>query len=442
MEIQKFIAAVRGYASKSADDFEIFATVKDSVSYKSQNKSISPQASLEKVECGIRILKDGMIGNASITELSMEELETAIEKAKSSLIETKLKHFGPVSDLPKIGNYDSRIEYVISNPKLIRKLAEQMRDKLYIYASNLEGYEARVGVSKFTRAIATKSGSSISKSTMFFTNCEINSVDFEEIVLTKLPPRMTIASEMPLNLYKTILQKTASPKEASGNEIDAIFHPYCFEEIIREVLAEKLYASSDDERVKPGNTIASYNFTLIDDALNPTMPFSTPTDDEGYASTTKPIIEEGEFKQQLFDAMSALRQKKKLNSNGIRHPIGVESISEAPIRPELRNIIIKPGKKSVNELIKDTKEGITIKSLLGMHTSNKANASFMASVNIGNMIKNGSIVARLEQGGWNAGARLIDSDSGAGMLKSVELSRETINTGSAILPWVKAKIKI
>jgi len=191
-----------------------------------------------------------------------------------------------------------------------------------------------------------------------------------------------------------------------------------------------------------GEIVADKKLTIIDTGIKEGLLSSAPTDDEGTVSQENKIIENGVFKTFLYDVISALKAGKKPTGNGMRRPLLAEDDVEAPVRDSLRAFYIPPGEKPLAEMIGGIKKGVYIKAMLGLHTANKIMASFATGVYSGKSIEDGKYKRLLTPGMWNVSANIFDLDGRPGMLRDVELSRETFNTGSSILPWMKVKLRV
>ncbi len=99
---------------------------------------------------------------------------------------------------------------------------------------------------------------------------------------------------------------------------------------------------------KPGDKIGSEKLTLIDDALNTELPGSTGFDDEGVATYSKPIIEEGVFKTILHNSKTAAKTGMKSTGNA------------GWITPHPWNLVVAEGTYSLDELIGEVKKGILV----------------------------------------------------------------------------------
>ncbi len=446
MVLKEFADQVIKRALKLVDDIELCIHTGKSIEYEVNNEKISPSLGLGQASVGIRVLKNNMLGASAITRLDVEEAMLAVSKALTNLKPTVLTGFSAINDCRQIRNYDKNVLNIFNNPEKLRNVAESMQDNLYSVAKDVESFAAGVSASYSERCIATSQGAIVSQKSSFNAFADINSIDYDYIISYSLPDNFSKVKCLARNVYEHLPKKFITPNglNVRGKSVDVIFDPECFSAILRTLLSEKVYGSSKLAgltKFRPGQKIANEIFTLIDTGVEDELLSSTPTDDEGTCSHENVVIQDGIFKMFLYDKASALKDNAESTGNGMRRAILAEDSIEAPVRETLRGLKIKPGEVRLNEMINDTKKGVYIKSLMGLHGANKARASFVAGVHCGKSIVNGNMEHVLQPGAWNIGANLFNLKNEKGMLQTIELSKETLNTGSAILPWVKVKLK-
>jgi PmbA protein len=144
------------------------------------------------------------------------------------------------------------------------------------------------------------------------------------------------------------------------------------------VLTERLGEKVLDERV-----------TLIDDQMVDYAPGSHSVDAEGLPAATKPIFEDGVLRTFLFDLQTAGIMGAQPTGNAAR------GYASQP-RPGPANIRMAPGVVPVKELYANVKRGLLIDQALGAGQSNVLAGEFSVNVELGFLIENGEIVARVK----------------------------------------------
>jgi len=444
MELKKFTKELIEKTKDLVDDIELCISTGKSLEYEIKNKKIIVSLSLDNSSIGIRVLKEGKLGSSAITSLDVDEGLIAVKKALTNTKPTVLKQFSKIKNPPEIGNFDQAILDLFDNPVILRDIAEEMQKRIYDKANELESFEGAVVISYNERLIATKNGLSFSKETSFNAFAEINSIDFDFVINYSKPEDFEDVKNLGVKVYDNLLKDSVTPAEldVKDKELEVVLDPRCFESILRTLLGEKVYGSAKEHgltELEIGDLVASKILTIIDTGIKEELLSSSPTDDEGNSSKENILIENGVLNTFLYDAVSALKANKKPTGNGIRRPILAEDCAEAPIRESLRGLYVKPGNVSFKEMISNINKGIYVKTLMGLHGADKSRASFVAGIHIGKSIEQGKFVRLLAPGAWNLSGNLFDLDGKKGILKDIELTKETLNTGSAILPWLKVK---
>ena len=112
---------------------------------------------------------------------------------------------------------------------------------------------------------------------------------------------------------------------------------------------------------KEGSVIAAQIVTLMDDPLVPGGFGSRPFDAEGSASRTKAVIDKGVLTTLLHSRKTARKQGVEPTGNANR--MGYS----ATIHVGPTNMFLKPGEKTLEELMAEVGEGLVITSLSGLH---------------------------------------------------------------------------
>lgn len=108
-------------------------------------------------------------------------------------------------------------------------------------------------------------------------------------------------------------------------------------------------------------------------------------DSEGVPTREKSIIENGEFKTFLYNLKTAKKEERESTGNASGRGI-------SPI-----NLLVEPGEKSFEELLKELNNGIIITSLEGLHSgANPISGEFSLGAQ-GLKVENGKIIEGVEQ---------------------------------------------
>jgi PmbA protein len=131
-----------------------------------------------------------------------------------------------------------------------------------------------------------------------------------------------------------------------------------------------------------GEKIASERFTLLDNPLIDFSPASSRYDGEGVPRQITPLIENGVVKNFLYDLDAAAKAGARSTGNGPG--------------PSPTNWVVQPGETSLDEMVKNTREGLLVQSVLGLGQGNPMNGEFSLNVQEGYKIEDGRLVGRVK----------------------------------------------
>lgn len=130
--------------------------------------------------------------------------------------------------------------------------------------------------------------------------------------------------------------------------------------------------------------------TLYSDGTIDFAAGSAPFDDEGVEMKRIPLVKKGEIKNFYYDLQTAGIAGVESTGNGLR--VGLQS---SPV-PGISNLVMREGKVSFKEMIKDISEGIVIDQVLGLGQGNIISGAFSNNVQLGYKIEKGKIVGRVK----------------------------------------------
>jgi PmbA protein len=139
---------------------------------------------------------------------------------------------------------------------------------------------------------------------------------------------------------------------------------------------------------KLGQKVFDKKLSLCDDPTLAFRPHSRPGDDEGVASRRTPLIEQGIVSNFLYDLQTAALAKTKSTGSASR--------SGGLPAPAASSFIIAPGETTMEEMVKDIKEGLVIEQLMGAEQGNILGGDFSGNVLLGYKVESGKIVGRVK----------------------------------------------
>lgn len=192
------------------------------------------------------------------------------------------------------------------------------------------------------------------------------------------------------NLIKDIKMalKQAKKEKLETKKYDIIVDSTVMKSILSNFI-DMLSATNIRQKIsclegKLNEKVFSDKLTIIEDPKNDDYPGATTFDDEGTETKKKEIIKDGVLKTYLYNIKEAKEQNQKTTGNGY------SSIST-------RNMYIKSGDKTLEEMMKKLKNGIYITDCMGsMNTAINPNTGNISLQVFGFIIENGEIKCGFE----------------------------------------------
>jgi PmbA protein len=143
---------------------------------------------------------------------------------------------------------------------------------------------------------------------------------------------------------------------------------------------------------KVGEQIMDPRINIDDDGLYGRMPGTQPVDDEGITSQVTPLIKNGVLMGFIHDLHTAKKMGVQPTGNGMR-----AGLAGNP-RAGYSTLVLRPGDKSLDELIAGIKKGVLIDQIMGAHQASPFSGDFSVSINLGYVIEDGKIIGRFKDG--------------------------------------------
>jgi PmbA protein len=141
-----------------------------------------------------------------------------------------------------------------------------------------------------------------------------------------------------------------------------------------------------------GEEIADERLSITDNPLMDYASSSGKYDDEGVPRQITPLIENGVVRNFLYDLDTAGRAGTKSTGHGTdRH-----DLDKTPVGCMPTNVVIEEGDVSYEEMVKNTKEGLLVRDVMGLGQGNPISGEFSLNVQLGYKIENGEIVGRVK----------------------------------------------
>lgn len=440
-ELASFAQELARRGAEHSDDVEVLVTRRDAVSFAIENRTLSPELKLGRLQVGLRALKGGKLAVAATTSLSVDENLAALKAALGAGRPAKVASFSAHRLAPSARGYDPALARFLREPRSVQELAVQVRDRAFAAAKDrpwVEGIEGRVTAQAAWTAIATRAGAGASLHNALSAMVEVNSARTEREVLRHLPADDSLLRDVGARAVRNFPEKRVAPDELGlgpAARVAALLEPELVEQLFRYPAHEKFLASSlasGQASQKPGDEIADPRVRLLDTGRPDEL--ASDFDDELVPRGETELIARGRFGGYVTSHASAAATGLPETGNGARFPLLAEDLNEAPVRDKLLGLAMDPGTRSADELLASTELVIVPRALLGIHGADRARTAFSVTVADGVAVKNGKVVGQLAPGRWNISGRVLPGDGQPGILQRAEPSRERRFTGSAVMP--------
>jgi len=158
--------------------------------------------------------------------------------------------------------------------------------------------------------------------------------------------------------------------------------------IFEAVNGDSVYRGASYLAGRLGEKIAGENITIVDDGTLPGLFGTSPFDSEGVASRKTVVVEQGVLKSYLLNTYTAKKLGLHTTGNASRGLAGTPGIAPG-------NFFLKPGAKSLQEIIADIKEGLLVTEFLGFGV-NLVTGDFSRGAS-GLWIENGELTFPVEE---------------------------------------------
>jgi PmbA protein len=203
--------------------------------------------------------------------------------------------------------------------------------------------------------------------------------------------------ELGTNASSRAIESLGAKKLEKKIECPVIFENASFSEFLSQIFAHNVSALNVQEdrtvyKEKLNEQIASQQITLVDDGTLSDGFNTTPFDHEGVPRQRIIIVEKGVLKNFIYDNYTAKREEGESTGNALREAFGLPKFAVQP-KPGLSNLVLKPGKRNLEDLIKEVGNGVLVKGqLIGVGHSNFITGDFSVTATNAFRVKNGEIV--------------------------------------------------
>lgn len=371
MNYQEFKSAVIKYAAENnINDYELYYSKSDETSVEIFQKEVKGFNSANNMGICFRCIADGQTGYASTENMTEEEAASivtrAIENAKS------LESDAPSFIHAQGDTYLTieKEETTVPGAAELVDFALELQSEIYKQDERvIDGTQAVAGFGSSERAIFNSNGIDLADSSSFDYCYALAIVsDGKEMY-----DGMEIASGKMADFNKTTIAKEAVKDAADtigytsvpSGEYTVVFSNKVMASLLSTYSsvfsAEAAQKGLSLLKDKAGEVVAADIITLTDDPIYKNALEKAVFDDEGTATYSKNVIENGTFTTFLHNLATAAKAGVKTTGNGYKasyaSPVGINHYS----------FYINPVKGSLEDLFEEAGNGIYITSVEGMH---------------------------------------------------------------------------
>lgn len=261
----------------------------------------------------------------------------------------------------KLLNFDKRINEVVS--------VGFSRDYSFLKKTNSYGLKLSQKSATFSYFAETtaKEGDEVRTGYHVFASNNLDEFDLDKFVE---------------KVAKDALSKLGS-SQAKSKKYPVVLNPETASTLISYLIssldAEEIQKHTSLFEGKLNNQVLSKKLTLIENPLEKNI-FFRYFDDEGVATEKKFLIRKGVISTYLYTLQTAMKDNTKPTGNGY---------GNGKAHADVGYVIVKPGKKTEEEMLKDIKEGVYLTELSGLHSGMNANSGNFSLQCAGFMIRNG-----------------------------------------------------
>ena len=285
------------------------------------------------------------IFNRDLEKVSIDNKKEALFKLEKLIKDGDSR----ISEVEEVGYEESKGSTTLMNSKGLK--LNQKSNYFVFYGS----------------ALAKENEQAKSNFEIFFDN------DFSKLNVEDLASKITKGAIEQLNgepcetrKYKTVLAPEA--------------FRYLLNFYIGQADAEEVQKKSSLFIDKLGQRVASKKVTVNDMPLAKSL-FARPFDDEGVATSNRAVIKNGILQTYFYNLTTAAKDGVQTTGNGQRSG---STIGAGPFY-----LVLKPGKKSQEQLFEDVENGVYITSLSGLHSGLNPQSGNFSLVASGFLIENG-----------------------------------------------------
>lgn len=372
------------------DEAEVYSIEKEILTIRIADKRIMEAKGIRENGTSIRLVKDKRISTLTTSYIDREALRGVVIRGEKH---EEWQGLPGVSRVRPFNGYDKALDTL--SIEEYNSIAREMLDHSKSMLDNISGsihlVRERVSLSN-TNGVELNDKATYILTSINADKENVSGIGFSSSrMLHRFKPIDAIddASNMAI--------RSLNASRCYEDYYSIILEPYALAELLSFVFAYNFNSKFYREKRsclhnRLGEKVSNEDLTIYDDGRIDDGLGSKPFDDEGTETRTTPLIEDGIFKNIIYDRFYSYKDGKCSTANGLRmgYPVG-RSAEPAPI-PSMHNIVVKEGEYSTEEMIKDTRRGLLVGRLWYTYPVNPEQGDFSCTARSGIfLIENGEI---------------------------------------------------
>jgi PmbA protein len=357
----------------------------ESISF--ENDKLKSAESSQSTSMSVKVVVNGKIGSSHTTDI--QDIDGVVERALEAAEFGSPAHFEFPG--PKKGSdvkvYDDAVQ-AVKKGEMVR-IGEEMMGLVKDYNLDIlvsAGVNKGVGTTEFANSAGI---AYTTQSTSFSVGIEGQLIRGTDILWAGhglgLKKREIDHREMARKSVALFRMAENTATVRSG-QMPVIFSPEGMRVLLLAlslgVDGKNVFLGSSPLAGKLGQKIADERLSITDNPLIDYAGGSSTYDGEGVPHQATPLIENGVLRNFLYDLDTAGRARAKTTGNGV---------GCSPT-----NLVVDEGTTSYEDMVKQTKEGLLVHSVLGLGQGNPMSGEFSVNLHVAYKIENGEVVGRVK----------------------------------------------
>jgi PmbA protein len=388
------VEAILAQAKKSAEAAEIFEVSAEETTAQFETNRLKHIQSKQSTHFALRLIKDGRLGYATTTKLDdIQNLITNAAETAQFGMPAKFE-FPSETPYPSIDIFDPAVE---ATP--IEKMTQLGQELIDLIIRHTPDILCEAIVSKDTislKLLNSSGGQAEYKKSVFGIGVYGSLIRGTDMLFVGESQSSGHPLTKPEDIASVVIQQLELAKNqapVTTKQLPVVFTPHGLASALVPPLMMAFNGKTVLQGASPigdklGQKVFDQKISLWDDPTLAFRPNSRPCDDEGVASQRTPLIENGIVSHFLYDLQTAALAGTKSTGSGDRGG-GLPT-------PSPSSFVIAPGQTSMDDMIKDIKEGLVIEQLMGAEQGNILGGDFSGNVLLGYKVESGKIVGRVK----------------------------------------------